>query len=110
MMAPQEFKTFFGEPSPRVCHDTQEHLPPLFPPRTRKEADTLYDLGRDPGEKNDVAAQHPEIVARLTQEMAEFDAKLQRDKRPMQFVEGPPPPPPQMIRTDKTDLSVYRSK
>lgn len=33
----------------------------------------LYDLDADPGEKNDVAARHPEVVARLRREWAAWD-------------------------------------
>ena len=36
--------------------------------------DELYDLLSDPGEQTDVAAQHPEIVARLQRQLAEFRA------------------------------------
>jgi arylsulfatase B len=36
--------------------------------------DELYDLLSDPGEQTDVAAQHPEIVARLRKQLAEFRA------------------------------------
>src|SRR5688572_7730421 len=39
---------------------------PGQPPREGKVAARLYDVVADPGEKNDVAAAHPEIVARLT--------------------------------------------
>jgi arylsulfatase A-like enzyme len=41
----------------------------------------LFDLAADPGEKNDVAAKHPEVVGRLTEAARKFDAGLQRDKR-----------------------------
>ena len=41
----------------------------------------LFDLAADPGEKNDLAAKHPEVVSRLTAEARKFDAGLQRDKR-----------------------------
>lgn len=41
----------------------------------------LFDLDTDPGEKSDVAARHPEIVARLTSAARSFDERLQRDKR-----------------------------
>jgi len=41
----------------------------------------LFDLSADPGEQNDLAAKHPEIVARLTAAARKFDAELQRDKR-----------------------------
>ena len=66
--------------------------------------DRLYDLEADIGEKNNVAAQHPEIVARLIRQARAFDAALQRDQRPMQFVPGPPPPAPGTVRTADTEL------
>jgi arylsulfatase A-like enzyme len=37
---------------------------------------TLYHLARDPGEKNDVAAKEPEVVARLTAAAREFEASF----------------------------------
>jgi hypothetical protein len=33
--------------------------------KNKPDAWELYDLAVDPGEKNDVAAQHPDVVARL---------------------------------------------
>ena len=37
----------------------------------------------------------------------DFDAALQRDKRPMQFVPGPQPPAPGTIRTSETQLAPF---
>jgi len=37
---------------------------------------SLFDLASDPGEQNNVAAQHPEIVAQLTELAADFRADL----------------------------------
>jgi arylsulfatase A-like enzyme len=36
----------------------------------------LYDLSKDPGETRDLAAQHPDVVQRLTQAMTEIRAEL----------------------------------
>jgi arylsulfatase A-like enzyme len=36
----------------------------------------LYDLAKDPGETSDLAAQHPDVVNRLTAAMAEIRAEL----------------------------------
>jgi hypothetical protein len=36
----------------------------------------LYDLEEDPGEQDDVAAQHPEIVARLSEKATSFAAGI----------------------------------
>ena len=42
----------------------------------------LYDLNQDISEKNNLAAQHPEIVAKLTKMMKEFDEQLKANTRP----------------------------
>lgn len=96
-------------PEPRPTSLWYEHQPQLFATHHRlRAAPELYDLSRDEGEAHNVAAEHPEIVARLTRRLAEFDAQLQRDRREMEFVPGPRPPAPQTVRTPETDLSVYR--
>jgi hypothetical protein len=38
----------------------------------REEVEELYDLEADIGEKNNLAAEHPEIVAKLKQQMEEI--------------------------------------
>jgi arylsulfatase A len=43
---------------------------------------SLYNLATDPGEAQDVAAAHPEIVARLKQELLTRDAEIQAHQRP----------------------------
>jgi hypothetical protein len=86
-----------------------EHQPRVFETQHRLLAEPeLYDLAHDIGEKQNVAAQHPEVVARLTKLAHEFDAELQRNKRPMEFVPGPVPPAPQTVRTPETDLSAWK--
>jgi arylsulfatase A-like enzyme len=42
----------------------------------------LYDLQADIGEKNNLADEHPDIVARLTKMMGEFDEQLKANCRP----------------------------
>ncbi|MBI4625706.1 MAG: sulfatase-like hydrolase/transferase, partial [Verrucomicrobia bacterium] len=97
-------------PEPRPVSLWFDHQPRLFETQHRLLAEPeLYDLGSDVGETSNVAKQHPEIVARLTRRLHEFDAELQRDRRPMEFVPGPPPPAPQTVRTVDTDLSAYLS-
>lgn len=96
-------------PTPRPVSLWWEHLPASFDNQHRLlAAPELYDLEADIGEKHNVAAAHPDVVTRLAARAREFDAALQRDKRPMQFVPGPPPPAPGTVRTAETDLSRYR--
>ncbi len=66
----------------------------------------LYNLEKDIGETKDVAKDHPDIVARLTQEAAAFDAALQKDKTPQTYVDGPAPPKAGEIRVEKAELKV----
>jgi N-acetylgalactosamine-6-sulfatase len=41
-----------------------------------REPAQLYDLARDPGERQDVAAQHPTVVRELTASLQQWNAKL----------------------------------
>ena len=41
----------------------------------------LFDLVNDPSEKTDVAAQHPEVVARMTRELKTWRASLEASDR-----------------------------
>ncbi|MDO8538856.1 MAG: arylsulfatase [Opitutaceae bacterium] len=45
----------------------------------------LYDLSSDPGEKNDLAAKHPEVVTRLRRE---YEAWFESVRRERQFLPG----------------------
>lgn len=86
-------------PEPRPVSLWWEHLPALFATQHRVlAAPELYDLAADPAERENLAGRHPELVARLTARAGDFDAALQRDRRPMQFTAGPPPPAPGAIR------------
>jgi len=42
----------------------------------------LYDLSADVGEQTNVAAEHPDVVERLTKMANPFDAQLEKDARP----------------------------
>jgi arylsulfatase A len=97
-------------PTPRPYSLWYEHQPALFESQHRLlAAPELYDLENDVGEKRNVASEHPEIVARLTAQVHDFDRSLQGDRRAMQFFAGPPPPPPHTVRTPDTDVGAYRS-
>ena len=48
----------------------------------RTKQTELYDLKTDISEKNNLAAEHPEIVKRLTDIMEEFDRELKANARP----------------------------
>jgi arylsulfatase A-like enzyme len=96
-------------PDPRPVSLWWEHLPALFVAQHRVlAAPELYDLSADPGEKENLAERNPEIVNRLATRAREFDAALQRDRRPMQFTPGPPPPPPGAIRPPASSLPTGR--
>jgi len=47
---------------------------------SREKVDELYDLEADLGERNNLAAKHPEIVTELKQLMAELEAKDSKKK------------------------------
>jgi arylsulfatase A len=98
-----------SRPEPRPQSLWFEHQARVFETQHRLLAEPeLYDLSADAGEARNVATEHPEVVARLTRAARAFDAALQRDRRPMQFVEGPRPPEPNAVRTEATDLSVWQ--
>ncbi|MFW6162630.1 MAG: sulfatase [Planctomycetota bacterium] len=62
----------------------------LVPPRRRRRkkdqpkdaGPLLFDLSTDIGESNNVADQHPDVVARLTALVRRFDAELKAHSRP----------------------------
>jgi arylsulfatase A-like enzyme len=86
-------------PDPRPLSLWWEHQPALFSNQHRVlAAPELYDLAADPGETENLAGRHPEVVQRLAAAAADFDSALQRDRRPLQVVPGHPPPAPGAIR------------
>ncbi|MBN2132134.1 MAG: sulfatase [Sedimentisphaerales bacterium] len=50
---------------------------------------SLYHLEDDIGERNNVAADHPDVVQRLTRTMDEFEAEITRNARPIGVAENP---------------------
>lgn len=50
--------------------------------KARPSGPALYDLASDPGETKDVAADHPDIVARLRAEAAAREADIKQHRRP----------------------------
>lgn len=49
---------------------------------TQEIGTALFDLSTDIGETRDVAAEHPDIVARLTAMVTAFDAEMKANRRP----------------------------
>jgi arylsulfatase A len=75
------------------------HQPELFARQHRVwPQPTLYDVAADLAETTDVAAAHPEVVARLTQIARDFDAAFQPAIRELESVPGPAPPAPGEVR------------
>ena len=52
--------------------------------------DQLFDVEADPYEKQDVAAQHPDIVKRLSADVARFEALRQVPREQMNAARLPP--------------------
>ena len=67
----------------------------------------LFNLASDPGEKSDVAAQHPEVVKQLVAEAREFDRLLQPKITPVLYLPGPRQPAPMQIRQAEDDIRPW---
>ena len=67
----------------------------LFQQNSPRKVEQLYDLIADPHETTDVAAQHPEIVARMLAKLERWKKSVQRSNRGGDYPDGrllPPPP------------------
>lgn len=53
-----------------------------------RKGSLLYDLSADPGEKNNLAKQNPEIIAQLSKVIKEFQADLAKNSRPVGMVKN----------------------
>jgi arylsulfatase A-like enzyme len=85
-----------------------EHQAGLFERQHRLWPEpVLYELARDVGEQIDVAAAHPEVVARLLDKARRFDEELQEHIAPVLRLPGPPPPAVGQIRQPGDDLGAW---
>jgi hypothetical protein len=88
------------QPATRVRSLWFEHQPGLFERQHRLwPTPTLYHLADDLGETTDVAATHPEVVARLLEKARTFDVELQKQIPPVLYLPGPKQPAPGQVRT-----------
>ncbi|MEN3942893.1 sulfatase [Prosthecobacter sp. SYSU 5D2] len=97
-------------PEMRVASLWFEHQPGLFERQHRLWPEAaLYNLTADPGEQVDVAAKHPEIVARLLKKAQEFDQSFQPHIHPVLRLPGPLPPKPGQVSGSNEDLAEWKS-
>jgi hypothetical protein len=50
--------------------------------RARNKPKLLFNLSSDIGEKKNVAAEHPDIVKRLSEALSDFKARMKSEGRP----------------------------
>ncbi len=102
------FVPITGPPQRRVPSLWFEHQPGLFERQHRTwPKPTLYHLPTDPGEKTDVAAEHPEIVARLMQSADAFDRSFQTQIPDILSLPGPRPPAPGTVRAASDAIDAW---
>ncbi|MBM3855145.1 MAG: N-acetylgalactosamine-6-sulfatase, partial [Verrucomicrobia bacterium] len=95
-------------PEPRSASLWYQHNPRQFEAHHRLwPKATLYDLTNDPGETADLAAAHPEVVARLLERARRFDATFQPHTKAVEVLPGPKPPTAGQVRRSDEDLSAW---
>ncbi|MGV3483582.1 MAG: sulfatase [Planctomycetaceae bacterium] len=98
-----------GPPKIRVESLWFVHQPQLFERQHRLwPTASVFHLPTDPGEANDVAAAHPEIVASLSQQALAFDSAFQPHIRPVLRLPGPQPPAPGQVRTESDRIDQWQ--
>ncbi len=95
-------------PATRVPSLWFTHQPGLFERQHRLwPKPFLYNLETDIGEKTNVAAEHPDVVARLTRVAREYDDRFQREIAPVQYLPGPQQPAPGQVRRPEDDIRAW---
>ena len=78
-----KWKLHIKVPRPRRRRPKKGEKPKPVP---KPPAIALYDLEADIGEKNNLADQHPDVVARLKKLLADFDAEIEKNARPVGLI------------------------
>ena len=95
-------------PKTRVPSLWFEHQPGLFERQHRLwPKATLYDLLNDISEKQDVAAQHSDVVAAMLKKAQAFDEAFQKQIPAVQYLPGPQPPAAGQIRTAADNIEEW---
>jgi arylsulfatase B len=79
-----------GERGPRAPEALRGRAGAVMVGRWKLVGDQLFDIESDPYEKTNLAAQHPEIVSRLSAEVARFAALREVPRRRMNAARLPP--------------------
>ena len=77
--SPDEWFFYFNNGRLEGVRDRRWKLHLAFPEKGAPET-ALFDLSLDPGERFDVAAEHPDVVARLTERMGQFAREIGRSQ------------------------------
>jgi arylsulfatase A-like enzyme len=68
---------------------------------------TLYHLPSDPGEQQDVAAEHADVVNRLLTRAREFAEAFQRAVPEIEYLPGPKAPAARQVRSATDDIRAW---